>query len=192
MTEEQKAWMLNNDFNEAGITYLICGDDTYSIKNKLKELGCHYDPILKWHTGSEIDLPAGYSLIPFSFDEIMRWSPEVKRGLYLADIKTIVERKILEASGPIVSEFYPAEIGDKIKNITAIYKKHKGFMSSMYGWQNIYTFDSGDYCLVWFTATELELELEQAVDLSGTIKAFEIFRGRKTTRLTRCKVIPVN
>lgn len=51
---------------------------------------------------------------------------------------------------------------------------------------NIYTFMDGDNELVWFTAKELNFEKGDVLDLTGTIKKHEEFRGTKTTQLSRC------
>jgi hypothetical protein len=40
--------------------------------------------------------------------------------------------------------------------------------------------------LVWFTAKDLDLEKGAVVDLTGTVKKHEEFRGVKTTQLSRC------
>ena len=36
-----------NGFNEDGYTYCVVGEDTYSIKDHLKEMGGKYNPTLK-------------------------------------------------------------------------------------------------------------------------------------------------
>jgi hypothetical protein len=184
------AWLAKNCFDSNGFTYCIYGDDTYSIKDKLKEMGCRFDPVLKWHCDREIELPEGYFCLPIAFDEIMKWEPQLKNAMYLETAKAIVERKIHEAEGPSTTEYYPAEIGDKICNITAIFKSRRGYCGN-YGWVNILTFEYLNYCLVWFTATDPDIEPGQTVDLSFSVKAFEEFRGVKTTKVTRCKVIKI-
>jgi hypothetical protein len=55
-----------------------------------------------------------------------------------------------------------------------------------YGWTNIHTFQIGDDILVWFTAKDCSLEKGTVVDLTGTVKKHEEFRGVKTTQLSRC------
>jgi hypothetical protein len=179
-------WLTKNCFSADGFTYCVCGDDTYAIKDKLKEMGCRFDPILKWHCDKEIELPEGYSLLPIAFDEIMKWEPQLKNAFYLEEAKATVERKMREAAGPSLSQ-YVGEVGERLRNITAVYKSQRGFAGA-YGWTNIFTFESGDDVLVWFTATDLDLEVGQTVDLSGTVKKHEEFRGVKTTQLSRCKI----
>jgi hypothetical protein len=76
-------------------------------------------------------------------------------------------------------------VGERLRNLTAIYKSTRGFMGN-YGWTNIHTFQIGEDVLVWFTAKDLDLERGQAVDLTGTVKKHEEFREVKTTQLSRC------
>lgn len=58
MTKE--LWLEKNGFNtETEVTYVIWGDDTYAIKDWLKEQGCKFNPVLKWHAPEPIELPEG-------------------------------------------------------------------------------------------------------------------------------------
>ena len=103
---------------------------------------------------------------------------------YYEDAKAKVERKVREAEGPSLSE-YVGTVGERLRNLTVVYKSCRGFMG-MYGWTNIYTFQHGEDILVWFTAKDCELEYGTVVDLTGTVKRHEEFRGVKTTQLSRC------
>jgi hypothetical protein len=186
-SDKNKAeWLTKNCFDADGFTYCVCGDDTYAIKDKLKELGCRFDPILKWHCNKIIELPEGYTLLPIDFDEIMKWEPQLKNAFYLEEAKATVEKKMRELAGPSLSQ-YVGEVGERLRNITAVYKSRRGFEGA-YGWTNIFTFESEANVLVWFTSTDLDLEVGQTVDLSGTVKKHEEFRGVKTTQLSRCKI----
>lgn len=182
MTKE--LWLEKNGFSKNELTYVICGEDTYSIKDWLKEQGCKFNPILKWHCAEPLELPAGFKLITFSLADLGEWNNETREMLYFDNAKAIIERKVREAEGPSLSE-YVGEIGQRLRNITAIFKSARGFMG-MYGWTNIYTFQSGENILVWFTQKDLDLEYGSIVDLTGTIQIHEEFRGVKTTRLSRC------
>ena len=46
-------------FGEDEKAYLVYGDDTFAIKDKLKELGARFDPTLKWFFFKEVELPEG-------------------------------------------------------------------------------------------------------------------------------------
>lgn len=182
MTKEK--WLEKNGFSELGLTYVIWGDDTYSIKDWLKEQGCKFNPTLKWHSPTPLDLPVGFGTICFSFDELGEWSDEHKDVFFYDNAKATVERKVREMEGPSLSE-YVGEVGQRLRNLTAIFKSTRGFMGR-YGWTNIHTFQVGEDILVWFTASDLDFEYGTIVDLTGTVKIHEEFRGVKTTQLSRC------
>lgn len=183
----KEVWLERYGFNtETEMTYIIYGDDTYHIKDWLKEQGCKFNPILKWHAAVPIELPEGYGMVSVSFDEVAEYSDEYKAGFFKETARALVDRKVKEAMGPSLSEYVGAA-GDRLKHITAIYKSTRGFMGS-YGWTNIHTFEQGHDVLVWFTQCDLPLEYGTVVDLSGTVKRHEEFRGVKTTHLSRCVV----
>ena len=182
LTREE--WLELNGFSADGFTYSAFGDDTYSIKGWLKEQGCKFNPILKWHNSELIDMPVGYGMICFGFDEILEWDEEAGTAVYKEKAPELVDRRFKEAEGPSFSE-YVGQVGERLRNITAIYKSTRGF-AGMYGWTNIHTFQNGDDVLVWFTAKDLDLEKGAVVDLTGTVKKHEEFRGVKTTQLSRC------
>ena len=180
-------WLLSHGFNEEGISYCIYGDNTYAIKEYLKNEGCKYDPVFKWHAAMPVNLPEGYGYVEINYRDYMEWDNGVNTMLYYEDTNARFDRLIQEAMGPSTSEYYDGEVGDRVQNLTAVYKSHRGYQG-MYGYTNIYTFNSGDYVLVWFTTTTIEAKLEDAVDISFTIKDFEEFRGVKTTKITRAKI----
>ena len=184
--ENKKEWFSRNGFGEDGLTWCIFGDDIYSIKEQLKELGCKYSPILKWHAPSSIDLPIGYGMFSVSFDDIMEWDAKAKNAFYLETAKSFIERKFAEAEGPSLSE-YVGEIGERLRNITAIYKSCRGF-EGKFGWTNIYTFESEKNVLVWFTATSINAEIGSTIDLTGTVASHHEYEGVKQTRINRCKI----
>ena len=96
-----------------------------------------------------------------------------------------------ELKGPSKSEYYPAAVKDRIRNITARVTNIRGFEGA-YGYTNVYTFESGNYVFVWMTQKGISnLSVGAVVDLTGTIKKFEEYEGVKNTHLTRCSVVIV-
>ena len=182
--DKRTLWYEKNGFNADGQTYIIWGDDTFAIKDWLKEQGCKFNPILKWHAAEPLDLPVGYGMFGVMFDEIAVWDETFNSGCFTESAKGYIERKVAELMGPSLSEFR-GEVGERLRNITAIYKSSRGFLGK-YGWTNIHTFQSGEDILVWFTANDCSLEKGTVVDLTGTVKKHEEFRGVKTTQLSRC------
>ncbi len=182
MTKE--LWLEKNGFGADGFTWCIFGEDTYAIKEQLKELGCKFSPLLKWHSPKALDLPEGYGMFPISFDEIGQWDLINETVCYFEKSKELIERKFREAEGPSLSE-YVGTPGERLRNITAIYKSSRGF-SGKFGWTNIHTFQMGENILIWMTSKELELEKGSPINLTGTIKSHQEYMGIKQTYLSRC------
>ena len=173
-------------FGEDEKAYLVYGDDTFAIKDKLKELGARFDPTLKWFFSKEVDLPEGYHLCPISFDDIYEYKPAIKWADFKEDAKNIVTKKIAELKGPSTSVFYPATEKERIRNIIAKVSNIRGF-EGVYGYTFVYTFTSGDYVFIWMTSkNDLNLSCGDIIDLTGTIKKFDEYMGVKNTYLTRC------
>lgn len=182
--------MKRKGFNEQGYTWCIIGEDIFSIKDWLKTKGCIYDPLLKWHCPYEItNLPNDFRTFCFYFHDIYtynEYSGEVSLKVNAIDF---IDRKLKEAKGPIESSFI-GEVGERIENVTAIFKSIHGY-NSQFGWINIYTFNSGVAVYVWITKKVLSINKGSIVLLSGNIKKHEEFRGVNTTVLSFCKVTPI-
>lgn len=175
-------------FGEDEKAYLVYGDDTFAIKNKLKKLGARFDPTLKWFFSKEVELPEGYKLCAMSFDELYNYNPQGKWAEFKEDAKAIVSRRIAELKGPSTSVYYPGVEKERIHNITVKVKSIHGF-EGMYGYTFVYTFTSGDYVFVWITSKcNMDLAVGDTVDLTGTIKKFDEYMGVAQTYLTRCLV----
>ena len=175
-------------FGEDEKAYLVYGDDTFAIKDKLKELGARFDPTLKWFFSKEVELSEGYKLCVMSFDELYNYNPQSKWAEFKEDAKAIVSRRMAELKGPSTSIYYPGVEKERIRNITAKVDSIRGF-EGMYGYTSVYTFTSGDYVFVWMTSKcDMGLTVGETVDLTGTIKKFDEYMGISQTHLTRCLV----
>lgn len=174
-------------FGEDEKAYLVYGDDTFAIKNKLKELGARFDPTLKWFFSKEVELPEGYKLCAMSFDELYNYNPQSKWAEFKEDAKAIVSRRIAELKGPSTSVYYPGVEKERIRNITAKVDSIRGF-EGVYGYTSVYTFTSENYVFVWMTSKTLNINVGETVDLTGTIKKFDEYLGVSQTHLTRCVV----
>lgn len=170
--------------------YSVYGDDTFVIKDRLKEMGARFSPAMKWYFANEIELPEGYFLCKISFDEVFEYKPLVKRADYREDAQEIVNKKIAELKGPSTSEFYPASESTRIRNITAKVSKVSGF-AGVYGYTYVYTFTSENYVFVWMTTTQQQCSVGDLVDLTGTIKKFDEYMGDKITHLSRCRIVKI-
>ena len=177
-------WLKQNGFDENGVTYCVFGDNTFAIKEELKELGCKFSPILKWHAGMPLDVPEGYGMIAINFNEVMQWSEEKEKAFFFDSAQSILDQRILDLEGPNLSE-YVGVVGERLRNRLVILKSIRG-CNTAYGYSNIYTFIEGENELVWFTAKELEFEKGDELDLTGTVKKHETYRGVRLTHLSRC------
>lgn len=179
-------WLEKNGFDpNTGYTYCVVGEDTYSIKDHLKEIGGKYNPTLKWHLPTQIPLGEDFKFVPIKFDDIMDWDDE-DGAMYFSDAEIKITRALKAALPPSKSE-YIGNIGDRLRNLTAVLKSAHGF-NSAFGFTYIYSFYINDSCLVWFTQKDLGLANGTIVDLTGTVKAHEEYREVKTTKLSRCIV----
>lgn len=185
----QREWMDKNAFGEDNLTWCVFGDDTYAIKEWLKEHGCKFHPILKWHSPVPIDVPVGYGMFSIDFNDVCQWDLKDNTAYFTKESEAFIEQKYNEAAGPSPSE-YVGKIGERLRNLTAHFKSARSFLGN-YGPTNIYTFTIGDNVLVWFTITTLDIQPGATVDLTGTVRKYEIHNGVKTTIINRCKVIEI-
>ena len=175
-------------FGEDEKAYLVYGDDTFAIKDKLKDLGARFDPTLKWFFSKNVELPEGYNLCAISFDELYNYNPQIKWAEFKEDAKAIVSRRIAELKGPSTSIYYPGTEKERIRNITAKVSNIRGF-EGIYGYTSVYTFTSENYVFIWMTSKcNLNLTVGETVDLTGTMKKFDEYLGVHNTYLTRCIV----
>lgn len=173
-------------FNSKGKMYIVCDGDTYAIKDQLKALGARFDYTFKWFLSNPVNLPEGYQLCEFSFDELYDYEPRTKWATLKDNVKDIIKGRLRELETATDTKYYPAEIKDKI-SVQATLAAVRGF-DSMYGYTYIYTFTLDEYVFVWMTTKDLGLEVGTTVDLCGTIKGFEEYNGTLQTQITRCKV----
>lgn len=174
-------------FNENLITYMVVGENTYEIKDDLRERGAKFNSVLNWHMPYQIALPEGYSFCEISFDEVYDFKPLAKSAEMKIDANQIVEDKLAEMLGEGASEFYPEDEGTRIRGIEATVGKITGF-SGAYGYTYIYNFIADNFHFVWMTSSHQSLEEGDAVVLAGTIKKFDTYKGVHQTFLTRCKI----
>lgn len=174
-------------FNEFEKAYMVCGGDTYSIKEELKKAGAKFNPELKWIFTYPVKLPEPFFTVPFTFDEIYDYIPETCKAIYKENTKEIISNKITKVvSENTTSEYYPAKEKERIRNIKAKVTSIRGF-NGMYGYCYIYTFAIDNYVFVWITSKCIEdISIDEDIFLTGTIKKFEQYMGICNTYLTRC------
>ena len=181
-------WLEKNGFNENGKTFCVIGGNTFAIKDSLKEQGCKFSPLLKWHAPAAMELPEGFKTIEISFDAYYTFNDEVGAACQLPDSEEKIEELFCHAEGRDISEYY-GTVGEKVSKVNAVFVSKRGF-DGRFGWTNIYTFRIGTSVVTWMTSTSINDALKegQTVKLSGTIKKQEKYKGEKITYFTRCKV----
>jgi len=188
--ENKKYWMKQQGFGEDGLVWVVYGQNTYSIKDQLKKMGCLYSPLLGWHSKEPLELPEGYGMISFSFDDLYTWIPQFKRGAFKPEAEEKIKTTIRDAEGSNRSQ-HVGQVGERLRDVPAIYKGTHGYEGN-YGWTYIHTFQINDDALVWFTSKKLDFNMNDAVYLTATIKKHDEHFNVKETIITRAIVKPAS
>lgn len=187
---DEQDFMTKNGFNKEGITYSVFGDNTYSIKDKLKELGFVYSPILKWHTSAKVELPEGYTYVEFNYNDLYNWY-ELEKTAYMYEEAETLVRNAFDAAYPKTDTEWIGSIKERLRNLTVTFEGGRSF-EGRYGHTNIYTFKHDKNILVWFTASaNLTFEEGTPLILTGTVVEFQEYKGNKITKVNRCIVKPL-
>lgn len=180
-------WLEQNGFNSEGITYCICGD-TYSIKDTLKAKGCKFNRLLKWHSTDPLD---GYTSFAVSFDEIYQWDFLYNAPLEKESAEGLIKDRTSKVTPPIESNSeYMGEIGERLRGLPAkVTDIHK--FNGKYGETTVITFAVDENVLIWFTATSQKVNAGDVIQLTGTVVDHMEYKGIKTTKLNRCRLVEV-
>lgn len=194
--KSKEDWMQKNGFNKEGVTYVITGGNTFEIKDTLKAMGCKFSSLLKWHSPERIVLE-GFKLVSFTFDELYSWMPMDKNVMACETAKTIVKEKLspftaantILASNLMNAEWL-GEVGDRLRKIPAkiVGKKE---ISNQNGRFTLFTFETGNSVLCWFTSSTRFEQVGDEILLSATVKSHRVYEGQKQTYVTRCLMYPI-
>lgn len=183
--EVKANWLLENGFNETGVTYVYIADDSYNRKDELKAAGWRYHALIGWHIG-EVNVPHNEEDIYILDADTAAEFNMYGNGNWKYSVKDIIAEAKASSKAQSRSEWVGLE-KEKITDLPVVLKKVSGYQTR-FGWSNIYTFMNGDNIIVWFTSSNPHLEVEQSYLLSATIKTHSEFRGKKQTIITRAKV----
>ena len=81
-------------FSDEGKIYIVCGGDTYSIKDQLKARGARFDYTFKWFFSKIVDIPEGYKLCEVSFEEVYDYEPRTKWATFKSNVRDIIAAKL--------------------------------------------------------------------------------------------------
>lgn len=182
--EVKANWLLENGFNETGVTYVYIADDSYNRKDELKAAGWRYHALIGWHIG-EVNVPHNEEDIYILDADTAAEFNMYGDGNWKYSVKDIIAEAKASSKAQSRSEWVGLE-KEKITDLPVVLKKVSGYQTR-FGWSNIYTFMNGDNIIVWFTSSNPHLEVEQSYLLSATIKTHSEFRGKKQTIITRAK-----
>jgi hypothetical protein len=179
-------------FSPDGKTWIVLGK-TYEIKDQLKEAGAKFNSFLGWHFNHKPeDLPTH----EISVDTKTPYGePIVEAGEYGAYRynldHSLIEDYVKDINDKYLASIAPetrfiGEVGDKV-SFEAITGKCVACFDTQWGVSFIYKFTTteGD-TLVWKTSKDLDLD--NPINIKGTIKDHKEYRGVKETELTRCRV----
>ena len=179
-------WLEVNGFSGYGVTYLVLGN-SYSIKDKLKEAGFKFSPLLRWHDSNcDFKLPEGCEYKELHYEDIFIWDEES----HTTFMKDGAREKIDLIFNPIVesNSQFVGEIGERLRDVLVSIRNIGGF-DSAYGYKWVYTFeDEEGNRYTWFTTSQQGVSIGARVSLTGTIKAHVEYKGAETTQLTRCSL----
>lgn len=184
MTNEKiKTW--NDNFykwyniNENDYTYVAVGD-TYSIKDELKKAGAKFSKELGWTFKED---PIKFKTIKVELNSIAH---KGKNGIY--HLNPEIEetmKKFHEMFIEPTSSEWVGNVGEKLTTLVILKSSHQ--FQGTFGLTTVFTFsDENENSIVWMTTKDININVGDACELRGTIKAHNTFRGDKQTLLSRC------
>lgn len=182
MNNNKLQWLKYNGFNNEKNTYIVTGE-TYSIKDKLKQAGFLYHPILGWHKAS-FDSAYQDRLIKIHADQILTltaWG----EPFFFPNVK-----EIIDAAAPVEDTLnWVGTIGKPLPAVKVKYIS-KSQYNSKYGLQYIYHFiDENNNELVWFSTIMLKKSIGDEFTIAARIKDHKLYKNKKQTIISRVKII---
>lgn len=169
--------------------FVVTGENTYAVKDELKELGCKYKPEFGWYCTHAVDIPVNYGMVGIPFDEVCQWNPLTKKISVKENAKEIADAAKAETMPKSNSEFI-GEIKQRLRDMEVVYTNCRT-VEGYYGISLVYTFKLGNNVLTWFCSgkgIDPDIEIGETVLLTGTVKDHKIYKGVKQTYLNRCIV----
>ena len=169
--------------------FVVIGENTYAVKDELKELGCKYKPEFGWYCTHAVDVPVNYGMVGIPFDQVCEWNPVAKKIFVKDGAKEIADAAKNEAAPKSNSEFI-GDIKQRLRDMEVVYTNCRT-IESYYGVSLVYTFKLGDNVLTWFCSgkgIDPDIEIGETVLLTGTVKDHKIYNGVKQTIVNRCIV----
>ena len=169
--------------------FVVIGENTYAIKDELKELGCKYKPEFGWYCTHAVDVPVYYSMVGIPFDQVCEWNPITRKISVKENAKEVADAA-KKAVIPKSNSEYIGEVKQRLRDIKAVYTNCRT-VEGFYGACLCYTFKVGDNVLTWFCSgkgIDPDIEIGETILLTGTVKDHKEYNGIKQTLINRCIV----
>ena len=171
-------------FSKGYIT--IFKGDTYPLLDWFRESVARFHNYWGWYIVSEdevpADIPAGVTPVQLKWEDVAIVEQDTLKSETL--VRQAVEALIYE---PSPSE-WQGQVGDRIDRTLTVVKVTP-LEDGYYGPSTFFLFRDeyeNEYC--WTTASK-SLGLGATYEVRGTIKQLSIYKGKKQTILTRCRVL---
>jgi len=176
-------WLEKNQFDiKTKITYCIVGN-TYPHKEYLKQQGCVFDALLKWHRNHSIKVPLGCQIVPINFDKIYQWNNELQKPTLFKNAETWLQG----ALNPSCRNYeFLGQINQRIYDLPVTLVNINNFISQSGQFTYIYTFETDKNKIIWFTTKELSKKIGFHYILTATVVRHQNYKGDDTTVVNRC------
>ena len=176
-------------FSADGKAWIAVGD-TYPIKDQLKAAGARYHKYFGWHFDHK---PEGFETAELNIGEV---SEVISDGTVVLfdDLRIDCCMKAFREKHCPKSESTSEYVGEEGKRITVNvkcvrqheYERSFGYRTT---YVTIFIFEDADgNVFKWNSTNYTRIENGAEIELTGTVKAHETYKGTKQTVLTRCKV----
>ena len=181
-------WLAENGFGEDLVTYVYFQNDSYQIKETLKDDGFRFSTNLYWHKPEYDEKYAG-KLLRVELNEVAEISAW-GTGYFKENAKEYIEKKMFDARGDKEGEWLgdpETDINSKIQvraTLVSVQVRH-----GMYGETQLVQFvDELGNNINWWTTVNIGFEVGTLLNIKGTIKGFDKYKNKKITVLKRCKL----
>lgn len=167
--------------------YIVTGDNTYNIKEELKERGGRFNPVFGWYFTKETEVPDGYALAAINMEDVYEWLPMVKKFDLKENAKEVVSKAKEALLPPSLSE-YVGDIKERVRDMKVKLTGARA-VESAYGSSVLFTFEAGNDILIWFTSCPPDADkaiVGHEYLLTFTVKAHDTYQGTKQTKINRC------
>lgn len=189
--EKNKEFVKKLGLNEQGTAYMVLAQDTYTIKNELKQKGARYNNFIGWYFNEEKE---GYETYPINLIAFYKKNQYGQYYGYINEQGELLNELVRTVKEAYLEQFSISEYVGELKQRITLQVKYEDNRSyetnfTYYGETTmIYMFDYEGNKLIWKTGSYIDAQIGDTITITGTIKEHKTYNGVKQTILTRCKV----